>query len=83
MENLVIDNRYVTLLIHSDEKITQGKAEELVRSALTLAGLKPWHGMQIELFPGHGDTLLMAAPLDGCSIFIADYALPFFGLFTE
>ncbi|MGN1002407.1 MAG: hypothetical protein ACI4PC_06510 [Oscillospiraceae bacterium] len=83
MERFVIDSRFVTLLIHSGESISRGQAEALVREALKEAGLQPWPGMSIELFPGHGDTLLMAAPLDGCSVYVADYALPFFGLFTE
>lgn len=83
MDKIVISSRFITLLIHSDGNISQDTAEALVRSALKHSGLAPWHGIRIELFPGRESTLLMAAPLDGISVRIAPYALPFFGLFTE
>jgi hypothetical protein len=55
---------------------SQEQAEALVRAALTAQGRPVWDTMEIDLFPGGSNSLIIACPADG-QPYIADWALRF------
>jgi hypothetical protein len=56
---------------------TPEQAETLVRAVLSLRGEPVWSSMQIDLFPGSGQSLILARPGDETRVYIADWALRF------
>ena len=78
MELQTIGQGCVALNVHTPVR-SAGEASSLVRAALLLDGLEPWPRMELELFPAAGGTLILARPVGGLLVEIADYALPFLG----
>ena len=72
MELQTIGQGCVALNVHTPVR-SAGEA------ALLLDGLEPWPRMELELFPAAGGTLILARPVGGLLVEIADYALPFLG----
>lgn len=84
MEYQIINERLVALILHNSEQLDLQNAKCIVKDALDGAGLDPWEKIEIDMFSGSGDTLLIAKPAGACKALIADYALPFFNsYFTD
>jgi len=84
MEYQIVNESFVAILLHNSKKLDLQNAKCIVKDALDGAGLEPWEKIEIDMFSGSGDTLLIAKPAGGCKARIADYALPFFNrYFTD
>lgn len=84
MEYEVVDENIVVVLLHNEDGIAPSQAKALVRTALSYCGLEPWCTIDIDIFPGRDETLLIAKPGIFYKTSVADYALPFFNrYFTE
>jgi|GEM_PF-2857416 len=84
MEYEVVDENIVVVLLHNEDGIAPSRAKALVRTVLEDYGFEPWGTIDIDIFTGGEETLLIAKPGIIYKAAIADYALPFFKrYFTE
>ena len=58
----IVSHLNVTLLLQSGESLTPTQARQAVRTALETCGYAPWENMNLDLFRGAEETLLIAYP---------------------
>ena len=68
MEQLAAGGNWVALVAPGLPEAAE--AERFVRRALTAAGERPWAAMEIEVYPGAEDSLVIARPVRGERVYI-------------
>jgi hypothetical protein len=58
----LVTDEAVVLLLPEGGACTPEEARAAVAMSLATAGLTPWSGFHVELYPSHGGTLIMARP---------------------
>ena len=65
------------LALLAGEHVTQEEAAGLVRESLKRQGKEVWRDMEVELYPGEGESLVIARRRAEVRMYISDFALRF------